>query len=156
MRSLFLRLLPILIVMAVAVPAHATIVTDPFGDVGPPDFSTPPSTAPDIISMEGTHDTNNLYFSVRFAPGTMSISTLGTLIGLNTDLNPATGFKSSSQPGGFYPIGADYSLNFTGNAIADSGAIPRPPVGCRRDYRYTHWHPYSNVCYRWVRSDCSV
>jgi hypothetical protein len=93
-----------LYVIAAATMANATTIIDATGDG---------SGGPDIISVTGTYDANNLYLSVRFAPTSFDPSgtASGVLIGLNTDLNTSTGCCTDSST--FFPLGAEYSLFYT-------------------------------------------
>jgi hypothetical protein len=60
----------------------------------------------DISSVSGGFDGSTLYVSATFRPGTLDPGNLGFLIGLDTDLNPATGVKAPA----FFPLGADFTV----------------------------------------------
>lgn len=76
-------------------------VTDAAGDAV---VSAAVSTPPDLI--HGTLDVGggNLTVTVQFAPGTLSPSTVVTIL-LDTDQNPATGYNDSGY-------GIDYGVSF--------------------------------------------
>jgi hypothetical protein len=105
-----LRLVLGILLATAGIPVHAAFVAnDPVGDstiVG----------APDIVSIIGSYDSNYVYISGSFDPGSFNPANVGLLIGLDTDRNRNTGNAT-----GFFPIGAEFTLNFTSTALTDPG-----------------------------------
>jgi hypothetical protein len=69
--------------------------------------------------MSGSYDANYVYFEGTFQPGTIDSSNVGLLIGLDADRNLSTGADASS--GSFFPIGAEFSFNFSSSAPNNPG-----------------------------------
>jgi hypothetical protein len=96
----FAIILALTLLLSIA-PSHATSVADPAGDAG---------GGPDIISVTGTYNSTTLFLSVLYATGTFNSANNGVLIGLNTDLNTATGCCTDTSI--FFPVGAEYAPGY--------------------------------------------
>lgn len=83
-----------------------TTVSDPAGDA---------DGGPDILSISAGFNSNTLFVSATFAPGTLDPNELGFNFGLDTDLDPSTGYPC---PPNIFPCGAEWELHYNStNAV---------------------------------------
>ena len=86
-----------------SLPALATEISDAAGDAS--------GGKNDVIAIEGTYDSVNLYLSARFVPETFDAATLSFLFGIDTDSNPFTGLPDTPERD--FPLGAEFMVAFT-------------------------------------------
>lgn len=77
-----------------------TTVSDPAGDAG---------GGPDILSISAGFSSTTLFLSATFAPGTLDPNNLGFNFGLDTDLDPGTGWAC---PPNAFPCGAEWEMHY--------------------------------------------
>jgi hypothetical protein len=93
----------------------------------------PDAAVDDVLSVSGGFDATNFYASAHFRPGTLNVSTLGFILGLDTDLNLLTGVPLGGPLSGadvfvVFPDGIDPTKADVLDAITLGPIIGAVPV----------------------------